>query len=326
MSKLPTPHELLEFIQEEAFEGVDLTPLLTMDDEQLRTFTLEQMESLRGIYPDAQAALWLSDQFLTADRELIMIRDPHPWLALATEMKPREELSDLSDDEYRIAEWIYQMALFSHTLYTHEPFDPQKLGDGLKQGEEFADSFRYTNKAMIDWIRTAPYRRVAAMVCAIVMDLETDWAIQNNQAVQDYYAMEGWRNGYDWDKVDDCERYIDKCLNAMNEIEELYEKGHQVGLNDEEIRVLDALYGFAPHGFAEEDFPLVRDICEVAEKHLPSRPYIKSEQGQRKYGQAVFDDLKKVFAKHEFPFDPSDLTDLTPAYLDKWVYDKYYNE
>lgn len=326
MSKEPTPHELLEIIQNQAFKGIDLSQVLTMNDEQLCIFSLEQMERLRATRGSI-AALWLSDQFLTSDRELYLMYNPHPWLDLAIEMKLPSQLPDLSDDEYRIAEWIFQMALLSHDLYAHVPFDVEQLGGSLKMtGDTYADDFRYANTPLIDWIRSAPYRRVAAMVCYIVMEQETNWAIQHNQAVQDFYAMEGWGSRYSLDQEEECEEYIAKCLDAMRLIVEHYANGRQAGLDDEEIRVLDAIFGFAPHNYAEEDFPMVREICEAAERHLPPKPYIKSEQGQRMYGNAVFDDLKKIFAKHEVDFDPSDLSDLTPGYLDKWVYDKYYEE
>ena len=67
MSKEPTPHELLEIIQNQAFKDIDLSQVLTMNDEQLCIFSLEQMERLRATRGSI-AALWLSDQFLTSDR------------------------------------------------------------------------------------------------------------------------------------------------------------------------------------------------------------------------------------------------------------------
>ena len=61
MSKEPTPHELLEIIQNQAFKDIDLSQVLTMNDEQLCIFSLEQMERLRATRGSI-AALWLSDQ------------------------------------------------------------------------------------------------------------------------------------------------------------------------------------------------------------------------------------------------------------------------
>ena len=323
-----TPKKLMEAITSQAFKGVDLSQVLSLEADDLRTFSLEQMERLRA-WPQCLGALWLSDQFWTADRNLTMIKNPHPWLAFEWEMKDREELSDLSDDEYRIAEWIVKLALLSHDLYCHEPFDVNQLGDNLQgrfaETELYADSFRYDNKALVEWIRTTTYRHIAAMVCYTMMDQEINWAVENNLAVQDFYANESDSFGLSWDKTEDCEAYISKCLSAMQQIEEHYQKGHAAGLNDEEIRVIDMLYGFAPHDFFEEDFPEVREICEAVNKHMPKAPFIKSELGQQQYRKAVFDELKTIFGKYETPFDPTDPTDLTLGYMRTWLYDKYYN-
>lgn len=324
MKKMPTPKELLELIQKNLFMDVDLTCVLKMTSAELTTFTLEQMERLLSIQ-NKDCAAWLSDLFWTADKELTLMDEPHPWMKNEYEIYEHEALSDLSDDEYEIAVWILKLTALAHALVVHTPFPLDILEDGLENAvKHFSEQFNYRNKRLIDWIRTSPYRHIAALVCYIVLDTETNWAIRSNQAVQDFYAMDCWDSGMNWRSLERCEAFIQKALNGMQQIEEHYEKGHKAGLNDEEIRVLDAIYGFAPHDYFDEDFACVRDICKAANDHLPSKPYIKSEKGQREYGKAVFDDLKDIFTKYDMPFDPSDLTDLTPGYLDAWIYDKYY--
>ena len=168
------------------------------------------------------------------------------------------------------------------------------------------------------------YRRIAALVCYQVLDYETNKAIRTNQAIQDFYAMECWRQHPDWQSLDDCEEFIRTALDGMQQIEKHYDEGHAAGLNDEEIRVLDALYGFAPHDYFKEDFPRVRDLCKAAKDMLPDKPYVKSENGQREYAHKMHEAFKEIFAKYDTHYDPSDLTDLTPGYLDSWIYDKYY--
>ena len=328
MSKT-SPKQLYDAIALQLFKGVDLSLVLSLSGDELRKFSLEQMERLRA-WRDCYGALWLNDLFWTADRILTPCQDNHPWIAGEYEMWDRDQLSDLTDDEYRIAEWIVQLSILSHDLYSHEPFDVNQLGDGLQgrfaETELYKDSFRYDNKPLVYWIRTTPYRHIAAMVCYTIMDQEINWAVENNLAVQDYYANESDRFGLYWDKTEHCEDYISRCLNAMQQIEMHYEKGHSAGLSDEEIRVIDMLYGFAPHEFFEEDFPEVREICEAVNKHMPKAPFIKSEQGQQQYRNAVFGELKTIFETYGTPFDPSDLTDLTLGYMRTWLYDKYYNE
>lgn len=326
MSTTITPKALLEAIKRNAFSGVDLSAVTTMSDEQLRTFTLEQEERMLAERSYGMVAAWLSDQFWTADKELTLIREPHPWLESAIAIKDMPELMDFSEEDYELAQWILHIALVSHDLYNHARFDLSVLGDGLVgcEGEIADEDFEYSNKPLADWIRETPYRRVAALVCYQVLDEETNKAIVSNQAVQDFYAMDCWEHNGDFSDLQTCETFIDKALDGMQQIKEHYEKGHQAGLNDEEIRVLDAIYGFAPHEYFEEDFPCVRAVCKAADEHLPKEPFIKSEQGQRAYCEAVFKDFGQIFAKYDVPFDPSDLRNLTPGYLNGWLYDKYY--
>lgn len=326
MSTTITPKALLEAIKRNAFKGVDLSAVTTMSDEELRTFTLEQEERMLSEQSYGTVAAWLSDQFWTADKELILMYAPHPWLESETTIRELPELQDFSEEDYKLAQWILHIALLSHDLYNHVRFDVSVLGDGLTVygGEPSEEDFQYVNGALADWIFQTPYRRVAALVCYQMLDEETNKAIVTNQAVQDFYAMDCWERKGDFSDLQTCEEFIHKALEGMKDIEMHYKQGHQAGLNDEEIRVLDAIYGFAPHNYFEEDFPCVRDICKAADEHLPKGPFIKSEQGQREYCKAVFKDFEQIFAKYEMPFDPSDLRDLTPGYLQAWLYDKYY--
>lgn len=326
MSTTITPKALLEAIKRNAFSGIDLSRVTTMNDEERRTFTLEQEERMLGEQSYGRVAAWLSDQFWTADKEPTLIIEPHPWLESEFTIKGLSELPDFSEDDYELAAWIVHIAIFSHDLYNHARFDLNILGDGLASFafDTAEEDYQFSNKALVDWIRQTPYRRVAALVCYQMLDEETNKAIITNQAVQDFYAMDCWVNKGDFSNLQVCEEFINKALDGMQQIADHYETAHSKGLSDEELRVLDAICGFAPHDILEEDFPLVREICQAADKHMPKSPFIKSEQGQRTYSEAVFKDFARIFAKYDIPFDPSDLRDLTPGYLNAWLYDKYY--
>jgi hypothetical protein len=296
-----------------------------MTADELPTFTLEQEERLLAMTANGLSVAWLSDRFWTADKELILMFDPHPWMENEYMLKAREDMPDLTDDEYALASWISKLAALSHALFVHTYFPLDLLEEGLEwKHASDEENFSYSHGRLIDWICLTPYRRVAAMVCYLVLDTETNRAIQTNQAVQDFYAMECWYDRPDWQKVDECETFITKALDGMRQIDEHYEKGLEAGLNDDEIRVLDALYGFAPHEYFEEDFPRVRDICQAAEELLPDKPYVKSEKGEREYAVRMHKRIGEIYAKYDMHYDPSDVRDLTPGYLDSWIYDKYY--
>ena len=327
MGIIITPKALLESIKRNAFSGVDLSRVTTMSKEELRTFTLEQEERLLSAEPYGDLAAWLSDQFWTADKELIMIRDPHPWLESELAIKDLPELLDFSEEDYRLARWILHIALLSHDLFNHARFDLSVLGDGLVTDEEdiiAEEDFQFSNRALIDWIRQTPYRRIAALVCYQVLDSETNKAMETNIAVQDFYAMGCWRNRPDYSEEESCEEFTSDALDAMQQISDHYEEGHSKGLNDEEIRVLDAMYAFAPHNYHEEDFPCVRELCDTARRLLPEEPFVRSEQGCRQYVRAVFEEAKKILTKHEVDFDPDAIIDMTLSYIEAWIRAKYY--
>ena len=325
MKKTTTPKELLEVIVRNLFKDTDLSRVPRMTADELPTFTLEQEERLLAMTANGLSVAWLSDRFWTADKELILMFDPHPWMENEYMLKAREDMPDLTDDEYALASWISKLAALSHALFVHTYFPLDLLEEGLEwKHASDEENFSYSHGRLIDWIGLTPYRRVAAMVCYLVLDTETNRAIQTNQAVQDFYAMECWYDRPDWQKVDECETFITKALDGMRQIDEHYEKGLEAGLNDDEIRVLDALYGFAPHEYFEEDFPRVRDICQAAEELLPDKPYVKSEKGEREYAVRMHKRIGEIYAKYDMHYDPSDVRDLTPGYLDSWIYDKYY--
>ena len=325
MKKTITPKELLEVIVRNLFKDTDLSRVPRMTADELPTFTLEQEERLLAMTANGLSVAWLSDRFWTADKELILMFDPHPWMENEYMLKAREDMPDLTDDEYALASWISKLAALSHALFVHTYFPLDLLEEGLEwKHASDEENFSYSHGRLIDWICLTPYRRVAAMVCYLVLDTETNRAIQTNQAVQDFYAMECWYDRPDWQKVDECETFITKALDGMRQIDEHYEKGLEAGLNDDEIRVLDALYGFAPHEYFEEDFPRVRDICQAAEELLPDKPYVKSEKGEREYAVRMHKRIGEIYAKYDMHYDPSDVRDLTPGYLDSWIYDKYY--
>lgn len=325
MKKTTTPKELLEVIVRNLFKDTDLSRVPRMTADELTIFTLEQEERLLAMTANGLSVAWLSDRFWTADKELILMFDPHPWMENEYMLKAREDMPDLTDDEYALASWISKLAALSHALFVHTYFPLDLLEEGLEwKHASDEENFSYSHGRLIDWICLTPYRRVAAMVCYLVLDTETNRAIQTNQAVQDFYAMECWYDRPDWQKVDECETFITKALDGMRQIDEHYEKGLEAGLNDDEIRVLDALYGFAPHEYFEEDFPRVRDICQAAEELLPDKPYVKSEKGEREYAVRMHKRIGEIYAKYDMHYDPSDVRDLTPGYLDSWIYDKYY--
>lgn len=322
--KTITAEELLRAIEHNVFEGVDLQAIASVDDEdEQRRLRLEQVERLFDTQPNGLWAMWLSDQFYTADRELVLIKDPHPFLYDETMNRDQAD-TNLNDTDYKTMEWLADTAYLCHQLYSHEPF----ATDVFLGVEECAlnprDNFLYTNKTLVDWIRTTPYRRVAALTLRVMLDVECDRAIVSNQAVQDFYANECYRDNWHVENVEECEDFIKRSLNGIDEMYRHHEQGLSMGLTDEQIRVTDALWEYVPHNYIEEYVACAREFCEMADRMLPRRPYIKSENGVRKYQRETMEALKKIADRYEIDFEPYNPSSLAASYTATWLYDKYY--
>lgn len=322
MSKI-TAKGLLQAIERDAFKGIDLHVLASGSEDEQRESRLEQTERLLAETYNGLSAMWLSDQFWTADRELILIVDSHPFLDDATSNKSQEE-TGLSEADYQVMEWMVKTAYLCHQLFTHEPFATESFLGVTSQSKENTDSFVFDNKALVEWIRTTKYRRIAALVTRIVLDAECDRAVVSNQAVQDYYASECYRLQWDVQRVDECEDFINHCLNAMDEVYRHQAQGLSLGLSEEQIRVVDALWEYVPHDYLDDYVACAREFCQTAEQLLPPRPYIKSENGARKYQREAMEALKQIADRYEIDFEPYNVSSLAASYTATWLYDKYY--
>ena len=144
MKQIHTPKELMELIKSSLFKDIDIECVLTMTPAQEDAFTLEQEERLLAAQPHGSLASWLSDLVWTADKKPTLMTDPHPWLDSEYDMKEPEDMSDLSDNEYDLARWIFKLAAFSHDLIVHAPFPLDVLQDGLDWlYDEDEDHFGY---------------------------------------------------------------------------------------------------------------------------------------------------------------------------------------
>ena len=217
-------------------------------------------------------------------------------------------------------EWTEQTEQVAQALYNHESFDLSVLGENSPTGE-----FEYCNEALCEWIRTAKTRRVAAMVCRIVLDNEFNKVVGENQALQDYYAENVHPNGsVNWQQVDACEAFIQRALKGMDEVARHYVEARKWGLEGESLHVVDMVWGWAPHVFEEDTVATGREILEVANQYQPDALTIRSDAGARAYIDKVMQQVQQIAEKHDVDIDITDVYSLTTGYLRDWLMAKYW--
>jgi hypothetical protein len=217
-------------------------------------------------------------------------------------------------------EWTEQTEQVAQALYNHEPFDLQLLTDTIDSPD-----FSYENKNLLEWIQTVPQRRVAAMVCRIVLDSEFNKVVDENQALQDYYAENVHpSSSVNWQQVDACEAFTQRALNGMGEVARHYEEARKWGLEGESLHVVDMVWGWAPHVFEEDTVATGREILEVANQCQPDKLTIRSDAGARAYIDKVMKQVQQIAEKHDVDIDITDVYSLTTGYLCNWLMAKYW--
>ena len=314
-----TARALLTLIREQSFANATPSAVLTASIVELA-----EMAVASNIYLDGIG--WLIGQFWE-DRERQEPREGEPLLDDDGRLWSREEMGDeLTDEEYLLAEKIYQTAEFCSALYHHHPFDLRVLGEKFT-AETLLCTFEYSNTALMEWIRTAKTRRVAALVCRIVLDAELNKAMRDNQAVQDYYAEHVYRTLSDnWQQVSDCEAFIERAMNGMAVVAHHYEEARKRGLEGEAVQVMDMIYGWVPHVFEEEVVGASRAILEAANRLLPDALTLRNDSGARAYINKVFKEAGQIADEYEIDLDIHDGYSLTVGYMETWLERKYWGD
>ena len=315
MKREITARALLTLIREQSFANA--TPSMVL---KMSIVELAEMATASSIYLDGLG--WLIGQFWE-DKERQEPLDNQPLLDDNGRLWSREDFGDdLTDEEYLVAEKIYHTAEFCSDLYHRLPFDLSVLGENSPTG-----AIEYGNEALCEWIRTAKTRRVAALVCNIVMDAELNKAVRDNQAVQDYYAEHVFGvHSNNWQMVDDCEAFIERAMNGMGVVAHHYEEARKWGLEGEAVQVLDLLYGWVPHVFEEEAVATAREILDAANRLLPDELTLRNDTGARAYISNVFKEAQQIAEKYDVDLDINDGYSLTIGYMDTWLDRKYWGD
>ena len=140
---------MLAQIEKDFFKGTDLAKACKLEGEERRTFVLSQIERLlTEEYDSAPLAMWLSDQFWTADEGRMPINKANPLLSLV-------EQQTLTDGEMARLRLIQEVAGLCHDVSLHFKFD-LKAAFGFRK-----NNFWVSNKQLVEWLTTTKYERIA---------------------------------------------------------------------------------------------------------------------------------------------------------------------
>ena len=301
-----TPAQMHEMLKRNVFSDIDLERIASMDADQRRELKLSQIDKMLGKLPCADALGWYISKFVDDDNQ-------------------RRTDNPLYDEEDNpLVAWYLDVFELSSNLYSHEVFSLDLLVPGLEMNTaNQRQQFTIDNQPLMDWLQQTPYRRVAAMVARIMMQVEYDKVIGHNDAVQDYYAEHCSTGDFDPQDEKKADTFTNDAIEALTEMKRHAEQGHQLGLSDEQIRVVDMLWSWVPHDYPETYVETAKEVVEVVDRALPAKTVIRSRKGFQMFYDQLIPQLLQVIEKHDLPVDLTDRYNLTMGDMEDWLYSKY---
>ena len=156
-----------------------------------------------------------------------------------------------------------------------------------------------------------------------MLEREYGRVVDHFDAVQDYYAEHCRTDFLDLQKTEQCEEFIKQVLDSIDTVNAHQQRGRELGLNDEEMRVVDALWGWMPHDYQQEYVAAAREICQAVEASLPAPTAIRSRKGFTVYKKPVLEQMEAIAKKNDLDVDLTDKYNITLGYLSEWLFTKY---
>ena len=305
MKKEITAEYMHKLLKDGAFKDVDLSRLATMSDDERRVFTIEQADRLLGEHPYGDMMRWFMGQFFEDEFEL---RDDNP----------------LCEEQSVLAQWYIALADLGWCLITHLPFDLNSIEPGLgTHAEDPAQDYTINNEQLTAWLRSTPYKRVAALVARIILEREYERVVGHFDAAQDYYAEHCHSGSLNVQQTEQCEAFVTNVLDAIATVLSHQQRGRELGLDDDGLEVVDALWGWMPHDYDADCVAATREICKAAEAAMPAPTVIRSRNGFALFQKPVMEQMEAIARKHDLDIDLTDKYSITMGYLTDWLYRKY---
>ena len=115
-------------------------------------------------------------------------------------------------------------------------------------------------------------------------------------------------------------RILSTCSRRSNAHQQ---RGRELGLDDDGLEVVDALWGWMPHDYDADCMAATREICEAVEAAMPGPTVIRSRKGFAQFQQPVMEQMEAIARKHDLDIDLTDNYNITMGYLMEWLYRKY---
>lgn len=309
-----TAGELLAVLKERFFKDIDIEAVSSMGVEQRCEFTLCQADRLMGMNMGRDSAAGVL-----------------AGLFFEYEPTPLEDNPMIREKQQGTGAWVVELARLIWQLQSIGSVPVEYLPDTRQLGIERTSEPAHLNELyspeipqMLVWLKETPHRHVGARVARMVYFQACHEASLIDSALSDYYVGECDRMP---DYVDEssCNIYINKVLSTVEEVRSHLAKGRELRLSDDEIGVVDSMWGYIPHNYPGNYVAAAREIVE-AEGRISALAGHRHSWDGREYGRMLMKDMKAIAEKHDVDLEQDDEFSLPLSYLDNWIETRHYSE
>ena len=261
MKQIESASERLARIEKDYFKGVDLAEASRLEGDERRAFRLAQVERLLTENDGASPlAMWLSDQFWTADEG----RTPMPG------GRTLQEQQSLTDAEMQRLRLIVEVAGLCHDLSLHFTFD-------LKEAFGVKNDFWVTNKQLVEWLSSTPYERIAmhtayTMRKHAISVYEYGHYMPAQDALAELFSMEYKELVRTPDSTAIPPRaYVKIIVDTLLSIERHWQRGRRLKLRPDLVKLHDEIYGVVPRQFDKGVLAAAQALYDYMDKELCGR-------------------------------------------------------
>ena len=267
MTEIKTARERLAYIEKKFFKGAGLAKACLLEGEERRAYVLSQVERLlTQKHGSSLLAMWLSDQFWTADEGRKEFKE-QPLLSL-------KEQQTLTDREMVRLRLILEVAGLCHDLSLHYTFD-------LNEAFGIKNVFWVSNKQLVEWLSATEYEHIAMHTAYILKKHAIGvYGYGHYEPAQDELA-EFFSIEYD-ELVREPIRtkippraYVKIIIDELLRIDRHWQRGRRLKLKPDLVMLHDEIYGVVPNQFDKGVLAAAQALYDYMDKELCGRLVLK---------------------------------------------------
>lgn len=314
--------ELLQEIKERVFKDTDLSGLAEMSDEERRELLLQQTEWLLSTRENRDAIRWMAEQFTDRHGE---VREDNPLLDYDTQ-DLKDGIGWNSEEDEVFARFTVRLAYFAYcmNLAYGEYFNTTRyLGINAEcEVISLHDEFWITNGELVNWVKTTPYRRVAAGVVAEMISVAGEEAERLNPVEQDYLYGFFSAAAIDLNDIAQCNDYMITGLHTLETAEHHKQQALELGIDRECSTIVDALCGTLMNNFPKDMVACAKELQQLSTSLLPKDNVTMSREKRSTWNSATIDACAPILKKYGIDLNTKE-QNISMNYLIDWLDLKY---